>query len=364
MKQRTAITRTNHAGNYVYENDALQFFSQPEGYVEPNGSSWQYVYRYTDIWGNTRITYADDNNDGVITASSEIRREQNFYPFGLEHKGYNNVITGVKNNLKTYQGQEFTDDLQLNIHEWRYRISDPAIGRFWQIDPLADEYTYNSTYAFQENKLGLGVELEGLEVKLVRSGLEKMQSGTTRQISESMNINRSKEISSGNSNAVNTRNVEINGAKNQIMEGATEAGVGSIDLAGSGMQNLGSAMEILGTATLIPSVGTSSTLIGFGKLVSGIGTGFKMAANYIKGDTSANIEEGVNAIVGTVTGGLADEAMSATKKVSDLTKNNELIQETILQSTGFMWNYTSEIIINKTINKESQETNKNKKENE
>jgi len=32
------------------------------------------------------------------------------------------------------------------------------------VDPLAEKYPYNSTYAFQENKLGLGRELEGLEL--------------------------------------------------------------------------------------------------------------------------------------------------------------------------------------------------------
>jgi hypothetical protein len=32
------------------------------------------------------------------------------------------------------------------------------------IDPLAEKYAYNSTYAFQENKMGLGRELEGLEL--------------------------------------------------------------------------------------------------------------------------------------------------------------------------------------------------------
>lgn len=73
-------------------------------------------------------------------------------------------MNGAKNNLKTYQDQEFTEDLGLNTHEWKYRISDPSIGRFWQIDPLAEDYTYNSTYAFQENKIGMGIELEGLEV--------------------------------------------------------------------------------------------------------------------------------------------------------------------------------------------------------
>ncbi|WP_268849233.1 AHH domain-containing protein [Flavobacterium aestivum] len=32
------------------------------------------------------------------------------------------------------------------------------------IDPLAEKYPYNSTYAFQENKMGMGRELEGLEL--------------------------------------------------------------------------------------------------------------------------------------------------------------------------------------------------------
>ncbi|AUC16625.1 hypothetical protein BTO06_16375 [Tenacibaculum sp. SZ-18] len=159
-----AITTTDYAGSFVYENNTFKQLSQPEGYVRYSSSSgFDYVYQYRDIWRNTRITYSDVNKDGVITPSTEILREQNYYPFGLEHRGYNTNIIGVKNNLKQYQGQEFTEDLDLNTHEWRYRVSDPAIGRFWQIDPLAEKYTYNSVYAFQENKLGSGIELEGLE---------------------------------------------------------------------------------------------------------------------------------------------------------------------------------------------------------
>jgi len=30
----------------VYENDALQFFNQPEGYVEPDGGAYNYVYQF------------------------------------------------------------------------------------------------------------------------------------------------------------------------------------------------------------------------------------------------------------------------------------------------------------------------------
>jgi len=97
---------------------------------------------------------------------------------------------GVKNNLDTYQGQEFTEDLGLNTHEWRYRVSDPTIGRFWQIDPLAEKYTYNSTYAFQENKMGMGVELEGLELtnftspNVAASHINEIRNGPFRQEAE------------------------------------------------------------------------------------------------------------------------------------------------------------------------------------
>ena len=81
----------------------------------------------------------------------------------MEHKGYNNVINGTENNYKTYQGQERTEDLGLNVLEFKWRIHDPAIARFWQIDPLSESFVYNSTYAFSENSPIGFFELEGLE---------------------------------------------------------------------------------------------------------------------------------------------------------------------------------------------------------
>ncbi len=46
---------------------------------------------------------------------------------------------------------------------FKWRNHDPAIGRFFNIDPLADKYVYNSPYAFSENHVTVHVELEGLE---------------------------------------------------------------------------------------------------------------------------------------------------------------------------------------------------------
>lgn len=46
-------------------------------------------------------------------------------------------------------------------------MHDPRFGRFFAVDPLFKKYAYNSPYAFSENRVIDGVELEGLEVLLV-----------------------------------------------------------------------------------------------------------------------------------------------------------------------------------------------------
>ena len=46
---------------------------------------------------------------------------------------------------------------------YKYRMHDPRIGRFFAVDPLAPKYPHNSVYAFSENVVIDHVELEGLE---------------------------------------------------------------------------------------------------------------------------------------------------------------------------------------------------------
>ncbi len=87
-----------------------------------------------------------------------------YYPFGLAMAGISSKAAGkIQNKEKTFQGQRFDDDLGLNWVQFKWRNHDPQIGRFIEIDPLSEEYEYNSTYAFSENKVIAHVELEGLE---------------------------------------------------------------------------------------------------------------------------------------------------------------------------------------------------------
>jgi hypothetical protein len=50
-----------------------------------------------------------------------------------------------------------------NSLNYKYRMHDPRVGRFFAVDPLAPKYAYNSPYAFSENRLIDAIELEGLE---------------------------------------------------------------------------------------------------------------------------------------------------------------------------------------------------------
>ena len=68
-----------------------------------------------------------------------------------------------------FNGQEKDDEVKGsgNSVEFKYRIYDSRLGRFLSVDPLTSKYAYNSPYAFSENRVIDGKELEGLEVLLI-----------------------------------------------------------------------------------------------------------------------------------------------------------------------------------------------------
>lgn len=79
----------------------------------------------------------------------------NFYPFGLKHKGYNNVTSSNGNSTAQkfgYNNIELEESLGLNLMEMDLRQYDPAIARWTSIDPVT--HHSNSTYnAFDNNPI-------------------------------------------------------------------------------------------------------------------------------------------------------------------------------------------------------------------
>ncbi len=68
-----------------------------------------------------------------------------------------------------FQNQEKDDEIKGagNSVNYKYRMHDPRVGRFFAVDPLASKYPWNSTYAFSENRVLDAIELEGLEAYFI-----------------------------------------------------------------------------------------------------------------------------------------------------------------------------------------------------
>lgn len=139
---------TDYLYGFQYLNGQLQFFPHAEGYVKPTGTnSYLYVYQYKDHLGNVRLSYADCDGDGVINPATEILEENNYYPFGVKHKGYNQIANSCRSEeAEAYKflNKEYEDSFALNVTETDFRHYDNALGRFNVLDPMA-ELAYDFT---------------------------------------------------------------------------------------------------------------------------------------------------------------------------------------------------------------------------
>ncbi|MDQ1097684.1 MULTISPECIES: DUF6443 domain-containing protein [Chryseobacterium] len=148
---------TDYLDGFQYVDDVLQFFPTSEGYYDVANS--RYVYNYLDQVGNVRVAYYRDAYNSVIAD-----RETNYYPFGLEYP-FSWVWTQQYNYRYGFQGQEKQIETGWSSFKWRNSI--PELGRFFNIDPLSEDYHDWSVYAFSGNRVVDSRELEGLEPKKV-----------------------------------------------------------------------------------------------------------------------------------------------------------------------------------------------------
>ncbi|MDH5609353.1 MAG: hypothetical protein OEY56_07720 [Cyclobacteriaceae bacterium] len=137
-------------GGIQYTDGTLDFLQHAEGHYLFTTSAYQ--YNLTDHLGNVRVT---------VDATGAVVQRDDYYPFGLSFNSY----TSGQENLYKFQGQEHQDETGWDSFKWRN--SDPALGRFFNIDPMSEAFYYNSPYAFSENKVTTHVELEGLEAYFI-----------------------------------------------------------------------------------------------------------------------------------------------------------------------------------------------------
>jgi len=143
-----ATITTEYLGGFQYENSELKFFHQPEGFVQKENNQYIYHFIYKDHLGNNRLTYADLNGDGEVTPG-EIIEENNYYPFGLKHQGYNE-LAGDAHKYK-FLNREYQPELGLNTIATDYRHYDASLGRFNNMDALSELAPSQTPYRYGFN---------------------------------------------------------------------------------------------------------------------------------------------------------------------------------------------------------------------
>ncbi|MDQ0478040.1 RHS repeat-associated core domain-containing protein, partial [Chryseobacterium sp. MDT2-18] len=144
---------------FQYENNLLQFIPTVEGYYDFIKNA--YIYNYTDHLGNVRLSYYK-NSAGALT----IDTESNYYPFGLEHTDYNNLVGNSKYNYK-YNGKELQETGFYYYQARQLMVDAPG---FLQMDPLAEKMPWMSPYAYAFNNPIRNIDPDGMEPEDVING--------------------------------------------------------------------------------------------------------------------------------------------------------------------------------------------------
>ncbi len=137
---------TDYVAGKHYVNGQLSFFNHAEGRVVLDGPGFDHEYHLTDHLGNVRVT---------INEEGQVVQRDDYYPFGLT---FNSWHTSPKNEY-LYNGKEFEE--ATGWYEYESRFHDAALGRFFTIDPKAEEYHVWSPYVYAANNPIRFVDVRG-----------------------------------------------------------------------------------------------------------------------------------------------------------------------------------------------------------
>jgi len=163
----------------------MTFIFKTYNYAEIISSSYNYVFQYRDHLGNVRLSYSDLDLNGSINPKDEIIEESNYYSYGLKHRGYNSfhqifamdddgdgpgtgiVLTPVNPFLGDsykykFGGKEYQEEFDVNSYDFGARNYDPALGRWMNIDPLAELMRRHSPYNYAFNNPVYFIDPDGM----------------------------------------------------------------------------------------------------------------------------------------------------------------------------------------------------------
>ncbi|MEL6627122.1 MAG: N-acetylmuramoyl-L-alanine amidase, partial [Bacteroidota bacterium] len=176
---QSAVSKiTDYVNGYEYEDPdgggnasskELVHIMHAKGRMVYDATNDSYTYEYflKDHLGNTRVVFADNNQDGRINPDplngTDIRQiVEGYYPFGAQHNTDQSVVISPENQY-LYNGKELQDELNLGWYDYGARMYDPVSSRFPTVDPLAESFANITTFQYASNNPVTNIDLDGLE---------------------------------------------------------------------------------------------------------------------------------------------------------------------------------------------------------
>jgi RHS repeat-associated protein len=151
----------DYVNGVEYKNTILQRIAHTEGSIsrQKDGAMMpEYVLR--DHLGNTRVTFSDMDNDGIVT-KDDIKQINHYSPFGLNLVGNWNGSSPDAKNKYQFGEKELQSDFALDWNDYGARFYDPSVARWWSVDPLVSKHPNMSPYVAMGNNPILFVDPDG-----------------------------------------------------------------------------------------------------------------------------------------------------------------------------------------------------------
>jgi RHS repeat-associated protein len=176
---------TDYLAGMVYENNALDFIATPEGrylpieriygtQTPPTGSKLGlYEYSLKDHLGNTRVSCRcgdpkRDTQGAIITGIGagleplKIVQENHYDPWGMSLGNDQTQNPQSLNDQYLYNGKELIQDLGLDTYDYGARNYDSVLGRFFNVDLMAEADEDFSSYQYGANNPISNIDFMGL----------------------------------------------------------------------------------------------------------------------------------------------------------------------------------------------------------
>ncbi len=160
LTKTAGATTKNYVSGIEYSGANLEAIYFSEGRCTPNGATaFFYDYTIKDHLGNARVNFRASGATIAI-----LEPALHYYPFGMLIEG---LGTTSPTNDYAYNSKELNEEFGLNLYDYGARWYDPAVGRWWNVDPMGEIASTFSPYQYVENNPMILIDPDGLAPETV-----------------------------------------------------------------------------------------------------------------------------------------------------------------------------------------------------